>query len=90
MQARTGPGVSLGHLVLLGRAAPVKGGAAMPGGGQEWGPIRTLAPHYRDETLQRRLQDDDSYHCDLADAREAHWQALVAAHLLEERIERLS
>ena len=65
-------------------------GAAMPEGGQEWGPTRTLMPHYWDKAPQRKLRDDDSYNCDLAEAREAHWWALVVTHLLEERIERLS
>ena len=67
-----------------------RGGAAMPKGGHEWGSTRALMPHYWDETPQRILQDDNSYNCDLADAREAHWQVLEAAHLIEERIERLS
>ena len=90
MQARMGAGVRPGHLVLLGGAPPAKGGAAMPEGGQEWGPTRTLMSHYWDKTPQRRLWDDNSYNHDLAEAREAHWWALAAAHLLEEGIERLS
>ena len=34
--------------------------------------------------------EDNSYKCRLAEAREAHWQVLVATHMLEERIKRLS
>ena len=50
MWARMDTGVSPGHLVLHGRAPPVKGGAAVPEGGQEWGPTRAFTPHYQDET----------------------------------------
>ena len=59
-------------------------GAAVPERVQEWG------PHYWEEIPQRRPWDDDSCNCELAKARESHQWVLVATHLLEERIERLS
>ena len=61
-------------------------------GGQEWCHIRASIPYHPAEIPQRTQQrEDDS--CDqaaLAKAREAHQWALVAVHLLKERIERLS
>ena len=54
-------------------------------------PNRASTPDHPAEAPQRTQQrDDDSCDWALAEAREAHQQALVAAHLLEERIERLS
>ena len=61
------------------------------GGGQEWCPTRASTSDHPAKAPQRTQQrDDDSCGQALAKAREAHWQALAAAHLLEERIERLS
>ena len=88
--ARVGTGVSPGHLVLCGRAPPAKGGAAVPEGDQEQGPTRALVPHYWEGIPLRRQWDDASYDCKLTKAREAHQWGLAAAHLLKERIKRLS
>ena len=54
MWTRMGTGVSPGHLVLCGRAPPAKEGAAMPEGGQEWGPTRTSHP-----TTEKRPNKED-------------------------------
>ena len=60
------------------------------GGGQEWHPIRASTPNHPAEAPWRTQQmDDDSFDHALTEARVAHQWALVAAHLLEERIERL-
>ena len=63
----------------------------MPGGGQEWGPTRTSMPNHPAEAPQRTQQgNDDSCDHAFTKAREAYQQALAAAYLVEERIERLS
>ena len=63
----------------------------MPGGGPEQGPTRTYMPNHPAKAPQRTQQKDDDF-CDhaLTKATEAHQQALVAVHPLEEKIERLS
>ena len=61
------------------------------GGGQEQCPTRASTPNHPAKAPQRAQQrDDDSCDHALAETREAHWWALAATHLLEERIERLS
>ena len=84
LQARVHTGVNLGHPCPPWKnTSNRREDAAMPEGDQEWG------PHYREEILGRRPWDDDSCdHCKLAKAREAHWWALAAAHLLKERIDK--
>ena len=66
-------------------------GPTMPGGGPERGPTRTYMPNHPAKA-PRRTQKKDDNSCDhaLTKAREAHWQVLPAAHLLEEKIERIS
>ena len=39
--------------------------------------------------MKKTVQEDDSYNCKLTKATEAHWWALVATHMLEERIKQI-
>ena len=66
-------------------------GLALLGGGPEHSPTRTHMPDHPAKAPQRTWQkEDDSCDCALAEVREADQWALVAAHLLEEKNERLS
>ena len=65
-------------------------GAIMPEGGQEQGSTRTPMPYYEMRSHEEDCEMMTPVTAPLLMPGEAYWQALVATHLLEERMERLS
>ena len=91
MWARADGGHSSGYLHFLGRMDTAEVGYHQAKRGFGGGHYSILQPSCQTESPCRtQVRSEDPHDHSLAEAREMHWRALKAAHLLEQNIERLS